>query len=215
MPEACPAILTATRSPRRTSSAGPSITQDGVARFDTLAVVDGRPGVDAEVVEHRDGGVQSGDDARLFGDEATRRLAGNLVRHVVVAQVLSQPPSILEWGSSVVGGRFRRLVRAFRRVVDEVVGTEASSFSSAWRVTSSATTLAWRSSYSEREVRVRTYASTSPFSRRSTPALAGDPRDPVPARDVISSITRRRRWAFWWAKSSGSSGRVRAAPALR
>jgi hypothetical protein len=63
--------------------------EDGVARFDPVAVLDDRFGVGAEIVENGNGGVEAGGDAGLFDDEAAGRLARDVVRDVVVAQVLA------------------------------------------------------------------------------------------------------------------------------
>jgi hypothetical protein len=55
---------------------GPLDPQDLVAGLDPVTGADGRRRLDAQILEHGDGGVQSGDDAGVLGDEAARRLTG-------------------------------------------------------------------------------------------------------------------------------------------
>jgi len=66
--------------------------ENGIPLVDPLTGLRRRRRVGAEVVEHSFGGRQPRRDARLGGNEPTDRLSRHLVRHVVVADVLSKPP---------------------------------------------------------------------------------------------------------------------------
>ncbi len=116
------------------------------------AVADRSRGFDADAEILEDGGrsFDTSDDASFFGDEPTGRFAGNLVGYVVVAEVLCEPP----FDRARLNHRLAGTSHSGSSETTKCVPTD-SRFSLAARAMSSAVIAAFRSSYSDREVRVR------------------------------------------------------------